>query len=111
MTGPLSPPASAASSDARASFPFCNDRPWHSRQCRARIGAISASKTLAAAGSRGRAGSAFGRPGSGIGPSPFQISIPERFAAPPRVVSRIDPESTTTRQGPSRFHVPAGPLT
>ena len=48
MTGPLAPPARAASSVARASFPFCSDRPWHSRQCRARMGAISASKTLAA---------------------------------------------------------------
>src|SRR5262249_37669931 len=73
----------------------------------ARIGAISESNTFTASGSRGRAGFA---PGSGTDPSPRQISTPEMLAAPPSVVSRTEPPSAATRQGPSFFHVPAGPL-
>ncbi len=110
MTGPLSPPASAASSVDEGELPLLERSAVTFQavpgQDGSDLGVEDPGRHRVASSDR----PGIGRPGSEIGPSPFQISTPERFAAPPRVVSLIESRSTTTRHGPSFFHVPAGPL-
>ena len=48
--------------------------------------------------------------GAGTGPSPAHSSIPDKFAAPPRADTAISPFTASAGHGPSRFHVPACPL-
>ena len=68
----------------------------------------------------GRKGQAFekcdersgGVPGSAyrVEADYFQISIPERLAAPPVVVTLMVPSVTLALKGPSFFQLPAAPL-